>query len=119
MLSLLLVCFLAAGSALQQVRSRAAGPLVPAGRVVRPRGPAPRAGRRGRVYGRGRSGGTVGGAFLTRICQNRRMRITEAARRLGTSPRMLRYRETLGLLPATRDPAPAGTGTGAGTGRNG
>ena len=31
------------------------------------------------------------------------MRITEAARRLGTSPRMLRYRETLGLLPATRD----------------
>ncbi len=28
------------------------------------------------------------------------MRITEAARRLGTSPRMLRYRETLGLLPA-------------------
>ena len=45
------------------------------------------------------------------------MRITEAARRLGTSPRMLRYRETLGLLPATRDPAPAGTGTG--TGRNG
>ncbi|MCP9950531.1 MerR family transcriptional regulator [Actinomadura madurae] len=31
------------------------------------------------------------------------MRITEAARRLGTSPRMLRYREALGLLPATRD----------------
>ncbi|WP_329522312.1 MerR family transcriptional regulator [Spirillospora sp. NBC_01491] len=29
------------------------------------------------------------------------MRITEAARRLGTSPRMLRYREALGLLPAT------------------
>lgn len=47
------------------------------------------------------------------------MRITEAARRLGTSPRMLRYRETLGLLPATRDPAPTGTGTGTGTGRNG
>ncbi|WP_433328820.1 MerR family transcriptional regulator [Spirillospora sp. CA-294931] len=36
------------------------------------------------------------------------MRITEAARRLGTSPRMLRYRESLGLLPATRD-----TGGGA------
>src|SRR3954453_2966193 len=27
------------------------------------------------------------------------MRITEAAARLGTSPRMLRYREKLGLLP--------------------
>ena len=27
------------------------------------------------------------------------MRITEAAQRLGTSPRMLRYREALGLLP--------------------
>ncbi|MFD0685323.1 MerR family transcriptional regulator [Actinomadura fibrosa] len=36
------------------------------------------------------------------------MRITEAARRLGTSPRMLRYRETLGLLPATRDAVAAG-----------
>ena len=30
------------------------------------------------------------------------MRITEAAARLGISPRMLRYRETLGLLPAVR-----------------
>jgi MerR family copper efflux transcriptional regulator len=30
------------------------------------------------------------------------MRITEAAQRLGTSPRMLRYRETLGLLPPVR-----------------
>jgi len=27
------------------------------------------------------------------------MRITEAARTLGTSPRMLRYRESLGLVP--------------------
>jgi len=32
------------------------------------------------------------------------MRISEAARRLGTSARMLRYREELGLLPRVRDP---------------
>ncbi|MCG5218408.1 MerR family transcriptional regulator [Streptosporangium sp. KLBMP 9127] len=31
------------------------------------------------------------------------MRITEAAKRLGMSPRMLRYREALGLLPPIRD----------------
>ena len=31
------------------------------------------------------------------------MRISEAARRLGTSARMLRYRENLGLLPRVRD----------------
>jgi MerR family copper efflux transcriptional regulator len=30
------------------------------------------------------------------------MRITEAAGRLGISPRMLRYRESLGLLPVVR-----------------
>ena len=35
------------------------------------------------------------------------MRITEAAQRLGTSPRMLRYRDLLGLLPPVREPAPA------------
>jgi MerR family transcriptional regulator, copper efflux regulator len=38
------------------------------------------------------------------------MRITEAARRLGTSPRMLRYRDTLGLLPGLR-PAAASAAT--------
>ncbi|GAA3946011.1 hypothetical protein GCM10023085_30180 [Actinomadura viridis] len=42
------------------------------------------------------------------------MRITEAARRLGTSPRMLRYRESLGLLPATREAAPRSRSTAAG-----
>ena len=31
------------------------------------------------------------------------MCISEAARRLGTSARMLRYREDLGLLPRVRD----------------
>jgi len=40
------------------------------------------------------------------------MRITEAAQRLGTSPRMLRYRDMLGLLPPVRAAAPV-TGRGA------
>ena len=53
------------------------------------------------------------------------MRITEAAQRLGTSPRMLRYRETLGLLPAlsgagakgaTREGYAAGRGARRGPG---
>jgi hypothetical protein len=51
------------------------------------------------------------------------MRISEAARRLGTSARMLRYREDLGLLPQVRDQlgrasATAGAGT-AGAGATG
>jgi MerR family transcriptional regulator, copper efflux regulator len=35
------------------------------------------------------------------------VRITEAAQRLGISPRMLRYRESLGLLPVVRESRPA------------
>jgi MerR family transcriptional regulator, copper efflux regulator len=55
------------------------------------------------------------------------MRITEAAQRLGTSPRMLRYRETLGLLPALagvgageagREGRPAGQQAGSRAGRS-
>jgi MerR family copper efflux transcriptional regulator len=38
------------------------------------------------------------------------MRISEAARRLGTSARMLRYREDLGLLPKVREHQAVGSG---------
>lgn len=38
------------------------------------------------------------------------MRISEAAQRLGMSPRMLRYREELGLLPSVRS-RPSGPGS--------
>ena len=52
------------------------------------------------------------------------MRITEAAQRLDTSPRMLRYRDLLGLLPPVRGPAAANRrgsipATGRGTDRAG
>ena len=51
------------------------------------------------------------------------MRITEAAERLGMTPRMLRYRESLGLLPVLRPEGRRGTrrpGMGlAGPGRAG
>jgi MerR family transcriptional regulator, copper efflux regulator len=46
------------------------------------------------------------------------MRITEAAQRLGTSPRMLRYRDMLGLLPPVRETAPAGGRAGVALARN-
>ncbi len=41
------------------------------------------------------------------------MRITEAAQRLGTSARMLRYRESLGLLPLLRQPPDPARGQSA------
>jgi MerR family transcriptional regulator, copper efflux regulator len=40
--------------------------------------------------------------FNAKLLESVFMRITEAARRLGTSARMLRYREDLGLLPQIR-----------------
>ncbi|MGO8882241.1 MAG: MerR family transcriptional regulator [Streptosporangiaceae bacterium] len=43
------------------------------------------------------------------------MRITAAAQRVGTSPRMLRYRESLGLLPVVRA---AGARAGGGAPRH-
>jgi MerR family transcriptional regulator, copper efflux regulator len=46
------------------------------------------------------------------------MRITEAAQRLGTSPRMLRYRDMLGLLPPVRAAAPARSRAEAAPGRS-
>jgi hypothetical protein len=46
------------------------------------------------------------------------MRITEAAQRLGTSPRMLRYRDLLGLLPPVREPAPGRRGAAPSPGRS-
>jgi len=45
------------------------------------------------------------GIFDGKLLESVFMRITEAARRLGTSARMLRYREDLGLLPQVRDRA--------------
>jgi MerR family copper efflux transcriptional regulator len=43
------------------------------------------------------------GFLDVKLLESSFMRITEAARRLGTSARMLRYREDLGLLPQVRD----------------
>jgi len=44
----------------------------------------------------------VESVFDGKLLESLFMRITEAARRLGTSARMLRYREDLGLLPRVR-----------------
>jgi len=53
-----------------------------------------------------------GGVFDGELLESVFMRITEAARRLGTSARMLRYREDLGLLPQVRERR-GGMGSGA------
>jgi hypothetical protein len=45
------------------------------------------------------------------------MRITEAAQRLDTSPRMLRYRDLLGLLPPVREPGRGRRGATLAAGR--
>jgi MerR family transcriptional regulator, copper efflux regulator len=48
--------------------------------------------------------------FDAKLLESSFMRITEAARRLGTSARQLRYREDLGLLPQVRErPGHGGT----------
>jgi len=47
------------------------------------------------------------------------VRITEAAQRLGTSPRMLRYRDLLGLLPPVRQPVPGRHGVTPAPGHRG
>src|SRR5580704_2135374 len=54
----------------------------------------------------------VGGVLDGKLLEYSFMRITEAARRLGTSARMLRYREDLGLLPQVRE-RPVGSRRGA------
>jgi MerR family copper efflux transcriptional regulator len=53
---------------------------------------------------RGRSAHFFLGVLDMKLLRLLAMRISEAARRLGTSARMLRYRENLGLLPRVRDP---------------
>ena len=55
----------------------------------------------------GSSPHAVRAIFDAKLLESSFMRITEAARRLGTSARTLRYREDLGLLPQVRDRAGA------------
>jgi hypothetical protein len=65
----------------------------------------------------------VQASFLdVKLLESAFMRISEAARRLGTSARMLRYREELGLLPQVRDRlgvARRSAGSAGGTGSAG
>jgi MerR family transcriptional regulator, copper efflux regulator len=57
----------------------------------------------------------VKGLFDKNLLESAFMRITEAARRLGTSARMLRYREDLGLLPRVRERSGRAERTGSGS----
>src|ERR1700685_1739586 len=54
----------------------------------------------------------AGSVFDGKLLESVFMRITEAARRLGTSARMLRYREALGLRPQVGERR-GGSGSGA------
>ena len=59
------------------------------------------------------------GILDTKLLESVFMRISEAARRLGTSARMLRYREDLGLLPQVRDPLAGPTWSSGSSGPHG
>ncbi len=60
-------------------------------------------GQPSRRYGMGGRSACQWHCFLHNNVKIFVMRISEAAKRLGMSPRMLRYREDLGLLPRLRD----------------
>lgn len=95
---MLLVLLVLAGCA---CRIPPAPPAVPAALAV----PRPTDGT-GRRAARARQSGSS----LHKNVRLMLMRITEAAQRLGTSPRMLRYRDLLGLLPPVRAAGRRGPG---------